>query len=254
MVEIPIYQTKMQKVGVLSLPKDTINGNYEAAEMIAPLLKDLDREHLIALYIAAPNKIIGFETICIGSSDTGVTSMRETLRGAIHLGAMAIIIAHNHPRGSLEPSKNDVEFTKTLQKSANLFGIQLVASLIISPEGGFRDIMSPPEKQEISFQEQMIERFGEGNSPDYLIFSMKTLMNVAASGMLVHLLALLIKMVAEEVQSIREINVTALTLILFCIFLLIKGIMLTMSLPVVRRWPKVRPIKPQRTSEVIEKG
>jgi hypothetical protein len=252
MVNIPVYKAHMQQVAVLPLPKDTINGNDDSANLIAPLLSDLDREHLIALYITAPNKIIGIETVAIGSSDQVTTSMRETLRGAISLGAMAILVAHNHPRGSLKPSKNDIEFTKTLQKSASIFGIQLIASLIINPEGEFQDIMSPPEKEMISLQKQMIEKFGEGNSPEYLMFFMKALINLSASGILVYLLALLIKMVAEEVQSIKEINITILTTILFCIFLLIKGIMRTMTLPVVRRWPKVKSMKPKRTSEVIE--
>lgn len=253
MGDIPIYQCKIQQIGTLSLSNDRIYKIGDAAEIIVPLLKNLDREHLIALYIGSPNKIIGIETIAIGSSESATTSMRETLRGAVILGAMAILVAHNHPHGNLEPSEPDIEFTKTLQRSANIFGIQLLGSLIINTKGEFRDIMSLPEKVEVTLQEQMKEKFAESSSPDYMTFFLKAMLNIAVSGFLVHLMALLIKMVADEVQSIQEINVTVLAVILFCIFFLYKGIMRTMTLPVIRRWPKVKPTKPRQTNDIIER-
>lgn len=118
-----------------------------AAETIIPFIHDRDKEYLIALYLVYPCKLVGVEVLAIGSSDTATTSIREMLRGALCASATGVIIAHNHPYGSVKPSKADIDTTKKFRLAAEQQGIQLAGSLIVNMEGDFYDMMAVPEVQ-----------------------------------------------------------------------------------------------------------
>ena len=98
-------------------------------------LKGARKEHLVALYLDAQNRLIRRETISIGSLNTTRTHPREVLQPAIIHSALAFILIHNHPSGSLEPSRDDVEFTRTMALAGELLGISLYDHLIVSHRG-----------------------------------------------------------------------------------------------------------------------
>ena len=102
------------------------------------LVRDLRRarkEHLVALYLDAQNRLICRETVSIGSLNTTRTHPREVLQPAIVNSALAFILVHNHPSGSLDPSRDDVEFTRTMARAGELMGISLYDHLIVSRRG-----------------------------------------------------------------------------------------------------------------------
>ena len=102
------------------------------------LVRDLKRarkEHLISLYLDAQNRLICRETVSIGSLNTTRTHPREVLQPAIVNSALAFILVHNHPSGSLDPSRDDVEFTRTMARAGDLMGISLYDHLIVSRRG-----------------------------------------------------------------------------------------------------------------------
>ena len=102
------------------------------------LVRDIRRarkEHLVALYVDAQNRLIARETVSIGSLNTTRTHPREVLQPAIVNSALAFILAHNHPSGSLDPSRDDVEFTRTMARAGELMGISLYDHLIVSARG-----------------------------------------------------------------------------------------------------------------------
>src|SRR2546425_10276411 len=99
------------------------------------LVRDLKRarkEHLISPYLDAQNRLICRETVSIGSLNTTRTHPREVLQPAIVNSALAFILVHNHPSGSLDPSRDDVEFTRTMARAGELMGISLYDHLIVS--------------------------------------------------------------------------------------------------------------------------
>ncbi len=98
-------------------------------------LKTARKEHLVALYLDAQNRLIRRETISIGSLNTTRTHPREVLQPAIVHSALAFILIHNHPSGSLDPSRDDVEFTRTIARAGELIGISLYDHLIVSHRG-----------------------------------------------------------------------------------------------------------------------
>ncbi len=93
------------------------------------------KEHLIGLYLDSQNRLLHQETISIGSLNTTRTHPREILYPAIAHLALGFILAHNHPSGCLEPSPEDLEFTRGVQRAAGLMGIELYDHLIIGAEG-----------------------------------------------------------------------------------------------------------------------
>ena len=102
------------------------------------LVRDLKRarkEHLVALYLDAQNYLIERETISIGSLNTTRTHPREILQPAILHSALSLVLVHNHPSGSLEPSRDDLDFTRSIARAAELMGVTLADHLIVSPKG-----------------------------------------------------------------------------------------------------------------------
>jgi DNA repair protein RadC len=98
-------------------------------------LKGARKEHLVALYLDAQNRLLLKETVSIGSLNTTRTHPREVLQPAVAHSALAFVLVHNHPSGSLDPSRDDVEFTRTMQRAGELMGISLYDHLIVSRRG-----------------------------------------------------------------------------------------------------------------------
>jgi DNA repair protein RadC len=95
----------------------------------------LRKEHLIGLYLDSQNGLLHRETISIGSLNTTRTHPREILYPAIAHLALGFILAHNHPSGCLEPSREDVEFTQAVRRAGELMGIELYDHLIVGSRG-----------------------------------------------------------------------------------------------------------------------
>ena len=97
------------------------------------------KEHLVGLYLDSQNGLLCKETISIGSLNTTRTHPREILFPAVVHLALGFILAHNHPSGCLEPSAEDVEFTRSIRRAGELMGIELYDHLIIA-RGGYTSL------------------------------------------------------------------------------------------------------------------
>lgn len=93
------------------------------------------QEHFILITLNARNQLIEKRIITIGTLDSSLFHPREVFAESILDRASKIIVAHNHPSGSLEASQNDILMTKKIFESGKILGIDLVDSLIISSEG-----------------------------------------------------------------------------------------------------------------------
>ena len=93
------------------------------------------KEHLLGLYLDAQNGLIHRETISIGSLNTTRTHPREILYPAIVHLALGFILVHNHPSGSLDPSDEDVAFTRAVHRAAETIGIELYDHVIVAGRG-----------------------------------------------------------------------------------------------------------------------
>jgi DNA repair protein RadC len=98
-------------------------------------LKDIGRsqkEQLRGLYLNSRYQLVHDEVISVGSLTSNVVHPREVFQPAIERGAVAIILAHNHPSGQLEPTMADINITEQLIAAGKLLGIELLDHLVIA--------------------------------------------------------------------------------------------------------------------------
>lgn len=113
--------------------KTVIQSSIDIFRQLQPLMADLGHEESYALYLRTDNSLIGSPYLISrgGISETAV-DIRIILREALQRGAVNIAIAHNHPSGSLRPSRNDDRLTESAQKACQLLNIRLLDHLIIT--------------------------------------------------------------------------------------------------------------------------
>ena len=95
------------------------------------------KEEAYILLLNRANKVLGWHKISEGGIDGTVIDPRLIFSVALKGLACSIIIAHNHPSGNLQPSKQDIAITERIKQAGKLLGIQLQDHLILSNEGSF---------------------------------------------------------------------------------------------------------------------
>lgn len=91
-----------------------------------------EQEHFIVLLLDGAHQIKNLKLISIGLANKTLVHPREVFAPAIEERATAIIIAHNHPSGNLEPSDDDITTTSRLWKAGMLLGIEVLDHIIFS--------------------------------------------------------------------------------------------------------------------------
>jgi DNA repair protein RadC len=112
-----------------------MNATIRTAKDVFEYVKDmreLPKEHLRGIYLNSHNKVIHDEVISIGTVNANLAHPREVFRPALEYSAAAIVLAHNHPSGSLTPSQNDIEVTTQLISAGRILGINLLDHVIIT--------------------------------------------------------------------------------------------------------------------------
>lgn len=95
-------------------------------------MSDLKKEHFRGLYLNSHYQLVHDEVISVGSLTSSLIHPREVFRPALEYGAVALIIAHNHPSGQLKPSAADHEVTQQLLQAGEVLGIDVLDHLLIA--------------------------------------------------------------------------------------------------------------------------
>jgi DNA repair protein RadC len=90
------------------------------------------KEQLRGLYLNSRYQVIRDEVISVGTLTSNLVHPREVFQPAIEHGAIAIIIGHNHPSGTLEPTNADIIVTEQLLQAGKLLGIDVLDHLVIA--------------------------------------------------------------------------------------------------------------------------
>lgn len=109
----------------------TVDNPAIAAAVLSQDLMWQNQERFAVLMLDVKNGLIGSEVVTIGTATETLVHPREIFRESIRLGACNLIIAHNHPSGSLEPSAADLELTEQLLKGAEYLDIPILDHLIL---------------------------------------------------------------------------------------------------------------------------
>lgn len=117
------------------LEKPAVNGSYNVAKYLQTLFRDHHYEVFAVLFLNRANKINHFEIISKGGITGTVADPRVILKKALQQDAVNIILCHNHPSGSLKPSRSDEELTQKIKTAAWYFDIKVVDHIIVSEDG-----------------------------------------------------------------------------------------------------------------------
>jgi DNA repair protein RadC len=121
--------------GRIQFAVDRISRPREVYDAVMPYYKGADREILSVLCLDAQNQPNSFNVASIGALNTTRTRPAEILKAAILSNALGLILIHNHPSGELDPSPEDLEFTRAVQRACELVGVDLYDHVIVTDDG-----------------------------------------------------------------------------------------------------------------------
>ncbi|AKA34450.1 MAG: JAB domain-containing protein [Muricauda sp.] len=109
-----------------------IASSGDAFELLQPLIGELEHEEFWILYLNNSNKVVHKGQLSKGGITGTLVDVRLVMKQALELGAVALILAHNHPSGTLVPSKADKTITQKLKSAAQALDIKVLDHLIIA--------------------------------------------------------------------------------------------------------------------------
>ncbi|MGD2144141.1 MAG: DNA repair protein RadC [Anaerolineae bacterium] len=121
---------------LLATPEDRliVRSPSDVAQLLVAEMSHLEQEHFRVLYLDTRNRLLGSETVYVGSLNASHIRVAEVFRDPIRRNCAAIIVAHNHPSGDPSPSPEDVEVTRQLIAAGDLLSIELLDHLIIGQQ------------------------------------------------------------------------------------------------------------------------
>ena len=114
---------------IISCPKDI----YEVLTKVCRIQYNAE-EVFILITLNTKNIITGYFEVHRGTINTSLVHPREVFKRALLNNASDIVVAHNHPSGDPNPSKEDIQITKRLKEAGNLLGINLLDHIIVGED------------------------------------------------------------------------------------------------------------------------
>ncbi|WP_418502170.1 RadC family protein [Flagellimonas sp.] len=109
-----------------------ITSSKDAFELLYPLIGELPHEEFWILYLNNSNKVVHKSQLSKGGITGTLVDVRLVMKQALELGAVDIILAHNHPSGTLKPSLADKQITEKLKKASEALDIRVLDHLIVA--------------------------------------------------------------------------------------------------------------------------
>ena len=122
---------ELAKRYLLESEQPIIDSPEKAVEQLADI-RDKKQEYFVCLTLDGANRLIAKRVISIGTLTSSLVHPREVFAEAITDRAASIIVAHNHPSGTLESSAADKEVTKRLEEASELLGIKLIDHIVVT--------------------------------------------------------------------------------------------------------------------------
>lgn len=111
--------------------KVKISGPEDVFFLLLPRMRDLKKEIFLVLHLDSKNNVFDRTEIEEGTVNQANPIVREIFYKAMENFAVSIVCVHNHPSGDPSPSREDIEFTKTLVKAGEVLNIKVVDHIII---------------------------------------------------------------------------------------------------------------------------
>lgn len=123
--------------GEEALEKKKITSSNSVFELMQPIIGELEHEEFWILYLNNSNKVIQKNQLSKGGITGTLVDVRLVLKNALEYGATGLILAHNHPSGTLKPSEADKQITQKLKIAAQSLDIKVLDHLIITEKAYF---------------------------------------------------------------------------------------------------------------------
>jgi DNA repair protein RadC len=120
-----------------ALEKKKITSSGSVYELMQPIIGELPHEEFWIVYVNNSNKVLQTSQLSRGGITGTLVDVRLVFKNALQIGAVAIILAHNHPSGTLKPSQADITLTKKLIAAGESLDIKVLDHLIITEKAYF---------------------------------------------------------------------------------------------------------------------
>ena len=112
--------------------RPAITSPEDAAHVLVEHLAGADRERCVAALLDTRHRLLDVVLVSVGSIDHTFMSPREVYRDALLANATALVLAHNHPSGDVEPSRDDEAVTRRLAAAGQVVGVELLDHLVVA--------------------------------------------------------------------------------------------------------------------------
>jgi DNA repair protein RadC len=120
-----------REIALPGIEGERLGDPEQVADHLVPLIGGADREHCIVVLLDTKHRVLRTSTVSIGSIDHTFMTPHGIFRDALLGNAAAVILAHNHPSGDPEPSRDDERVTRRLVEAGRLMGVEVLDHLVI---------------------------------------------------------------------------------------------------------------------------
>lgn len=114
--------------------RPVISSPADVEGLLRGRIANLDRENFVAVLLNTKNEVLEVVTVSVGTLSSSLVHPREVFKPAIRASAAGVVLAHNHPSGKVEPSREDREVTRRLCEAAGIIGIEVLDHVILGDE------------------------------------------------------------------------------------------------------------------------
>ena len=111
--------------------KISLTSPAKVAKLLIPKMRHLEEEHFKALILNTKNQLLRVVDVAVGTLNAAIVHPREIFKIAIKANAAGLIVAHNHPSGDTNPSREDIALTRRLAEAGRILGIEFIDHIII---------------------------------------------------------------------------------------------------------------------------
>ena len=133
---VPLYTTRLVRERTFTFPtRDQVRSPADAAAVLRAYFEDRDREEFLVVFMDTANTLVGLHVASVGGLAASIVEPRQVFKAAVLANAAAVILAHNHPSGNPEPSREDVAVTRQLVEAGKVMGVPVHDHLILTDHG-----------------------------------------------------------------------------------------------------------------------
>ena len=121
-----------RRIGQVRKPGRTVvSSPADVDRLLRGRIANLDRENFVVVLLNTKNEVIETPLVSVGTLSASLVHPREVFKPAIRASAASVILAHNHPSGKVEPSREDREVTRRLGEAAEVLEIEVLDHVIV---------------------------------------------------------------------------------------------------------------------------